>query len=102
MRSEAEILGTLDADGRLEGLPFMPEMLPHCGKRFRVSARAYKACDTIAWKQLRRMENAVHLEELRCDGAAHGGCQAAASSTGRTLGSNGSTRDARRCDGPDD
>ena len=76
VRSEAEILGTLDADGRLEGLPFMPEMLPHCGKRFRVSARAYKACDTIAWKQLRRMENAVHLEELRCDGAAHGGCQA--------------------------
>ena len=28
-------------------LPFMPEMLAHCGKRFRVSARAYKACDTI-------------------------------------------------------
>jgi len=76
VRTEEEILGTLDADGRLEGLPFMPEMLPHCGKRFRVSARAYKACDTISWRQLRRMENAVHLEELRCDGSAHGGCQA--------------------------
>jgi hypothetical protein len=76
VRSEEEILGTLDADGKLDALPFMPEMLAHCGKRFRVSARAYKACDTIEWRQLRKMENAVHLEDLRCDGAAHGGCQA--------------------------
>ncbi len=76
VRSEEEILATLDATGKLDALPFMPEMLAHCGKRFRVSGRAYKACDTIEWKQLRRMENAVHLEELRCDGSAHGSCQA--------------------------
>jgi hypothetical protein len=76
VRSEEEILATLDATGKLDALPFMPEMLAHCGKRFRVSGRAYKACDTIEWRQLRKMENAVHLEDLRCDGAAHGGCQA--------------------------
>lgn len=76
VRSEEEILATLNAEGKLDALPFMPEMLAHCGKRFRVSARAYKACDTIEWRQLRKMENAVHLEDLRCDGAAHGGCQA--------------------------
>jgi hypothetical protein len=76
VRSEEEILRTLNATGKLNELPFMPEMLAHCGKRFRVSGRAYKACDTIEWKQLRRMENAVHLEDLRCDGSVHGGCQA--------------------------
>lgn len=76
VRSEEEILRTLDADGKLDGLPFMPEMLGFCGKRYRVRARAHKACDTIDWQQYRRMESAVHLEELRCDGSAHGGCQA--------------------------
>ena len=76
VRSEEEILSTLDAAGKLDALPFMPEMLDHCGKRFRVSGRAHKACDTIEWKQLRRMENAVHLEDLRCDGSEHDGCQA--------------------------
>jgi len=76
VRSGEEILRTLDADGKLDGLPFMPEMLEFCGQRFRVRARAHKACDTIDWQQYRRMENAVHLEELRCDGSAHGGCQA--------------------------
>jgi hypothetical protein len=76
VRSEEEILRTLDADGKLDGLPFMPEMLSFCGQRYRVRARAHKACDTIDWQQFRRMEGAVHLAELRCDGSAHGGCQA--------------------------
>ena len=71
-----EILRTLDSFGTLESLPFMPEMLQYCGRRFRVYKRADKTCDTIDWGLLRRMENASHLEELRCDGAAHGGCQA--------------------------
>ena len=54
----------------------MPEMLRYCGQEFRVRARAHKVCDTIDWEQFRRMDNAVHLAELRCDGSAHGGCQA--------------------------
>src|SRR5262245_710461 len=61
VRSEEEILSTLDAAGKHDALPFMPEMLAYCGKRFRISGRAYKACDTISWRQLRRLENAVHL-----------------------------------------
>jgi hypothetical protein len=76
VRSEQEILRTLDSRGALDSLPFMPEMLQFCGKRFRVCKRADKACDTIEWQTLRRMENAVHLEGLRCNGQAHGGCQA--------------------------
>jgi hypothetical protein len=77
VRSQDEILRTLDSRGTLDSLPFMPEMLPFCGKRFRVSKRADKACDSIDWGDaLRRMKNAVHLEGLRCNGAAHGGCKA--------------------------
>jgi hypothetical protein len=77
VRSEREILTTLDERGRLEALPFMPEMLQFAGKRFRVSKRAIKACDTIGNTGMYRMEHAVHLEGTRCDGQAHGGCQAA-------------------------
>src|SRR5262245_10013591 len=76
VRSPAEILATLDAEGCLDHLPFMPEMLPYCARRFRVYKRADKTCDTIGPWTLRRMVNTVHLALLRCDGAAHGGCQA--------------------------
>jgi hypothetical protein len=76
VRSEAEILATLDERGRLDALPFMPEMLQYCGKRFRVYKLAIKACDSISNTGMYRMENAVHLAGTRCDGAAHGGCLA--------------------------
>jgi hypothetical protein len=76
VRSESEILATLDEKGRLDALPFMPEMLQFCGKRFRVQKLAIKACDSISNTGMYRMENAVHLEGTRCDGQAHGGCQA--------------------------
>jgi hypothetical protein len=76
VRTEQEILTTLDENGELEGLPFMPEMLQFCGKRFRVYRRADKTCDTIGNAGLRRMKNCVHLQDLRCGGEAHGGCQA--------------------------
>jgi hypothetical protein len=76
VRSQEEILATLDGNGELEALPFMPEMLQFAGRRFRVHRRAAKLCDTINWTGMHRMEDAVHLENLRCDGEAHGGCQA--------------------------
>lgn len=74
--SREEILATLDGNGKLEQLPFMPEMLAYCGKQFRVSAVAHKTCDPAHKTGGRRLEHAVHLEGLRCDGSAHGGCQA--------------------------
>jgi hypothetical protein len=74
--SPEEILCTLDDRGCLDGLPFMPEMLEYCGQRFRVYKSAHKTCDTIEKPVSRHMANAVHLEGIRCDGAAHGGCQA--------------------------
>jgi hypothetical protein len=78
VRSPEEIRDTLDADGALESLPFMPEMLRYCGRRFRVAKVAHKLCDTVEdGAGFRRMDNAVHLRDVRCDGAGHGGCQAA-------------------------
>ncbi len=76
VKSAHEILATLDEQGSLDALPFMPEMLQFCGKTFRVYKSAHKTCDTIKTYQNRRMMNAVHLEGLRCDGESHGGCQA--------------------------
>jgi hypothetical protein len=77
VRSSAEILATLNGDGSVEGMPFMPEMLRHVGKRFTVSHQVEKICDTISSSHgSRRMRNTVFLEDLRCDGSGHGGCQA--------------------------
>jgi hypothetical protein len=76
VRTPEEVFATLDSAGRLEGLAFMPEMLAYCGRRFRVGKVAHKTCDTIHKTGCRRMPDTVHLEDLRCDGAAHGGCGA--------------------------
>jgi hypothetical protein len=73
VRSEAEILATLDADGTLDGLPFMQEMLASCGRRFTVDNRADTTC---FFASLLDMDATVHLTAVRCDGSAHGGCQA--------------------------
>lgn len=76
VRSREEILATLNRDGCLDGMPFMPEMLAFCGHRFRVLRRAEKSCDTVLEGGGRRVVDTVHLDDVRCDGAAHGGCQA--------------------------
>ncbi|WP_204263646.1 hypothetical protein [Geodermatophilus normandii] len=73
VRPEAEILATLGPDATLDGLPFMPEMLHQCGSRFTVAGRADTTC---FYGVLRDMDAAVHLTGVRCDGSAHGGCQA--------------------------
>ena len=76
VRSKGEILGTLDKNGRLDGLPFMPQMFKYCGQRFQVYKRAHKTCDVVGGRYVaRRLPDRVHLN-LRCDGQAHGGCQA--------------------------
>src|SRR5215207_5158582 len=78
VRSREEILATLDANGRLDGQPFMPEMLQFAGRELPVSKVAHKACDTINRPStgIRRLDHTVHLADTRCDGSAHGGCQA--------------------------
>ena len=74
----AEVLRTLDNNGQCDGLPFMPEMLQYCGKQFTVYKSAHKSCDytTPYPYRSRRISDAFLLEGARCDGLAHGGCQA--------------------------
>jgi hypothetical protein len=79
IKSASEILATLDDEGKLDGLPFMPEMLQYCGQTLTVYKRADRTCDTIFFDGQRRMHDAVFLTGLRCDGSAHGGCQAGCS-----------------------
>jgi hypothetical protein len=79
VKSAEEIAHTLDADGTLDGLPFMPEMLPYCGRRFRVLRWAEKSCVEFpgGWYKIRefRENDVLVLDDLRCSGANHDGCQ---------------------------
>ncbi len=76
VRSKQEILATLDKNGRLEGLPFMPQMFKYCGRSFKIFQVAHKTCDTVNGTGGRWLAGGIHLD-LRCDGQAYGGCQAA-------------------------
>ncbi|MEN6450140.1 MAG: hypothetical protein ABFC96_06595 [Thermoguttaceae bacterium] len=73
IRDMDEILETLDAEGRFEGMPFMPEMAAFCGKTFRVHRRAERTC--VEGTGTRRLSGTVLLDGLRCDGSAHAGCE---------------------------
>jgi hypothetical protein len=73
VRSAAEIAATLDAGGRHDGLPFMPEMSAYIGQRYRVYRRAEKTC--VEGFGMRAMSNTVFLTDVRCGGGAHDGCE---------------------------
>lgn len=77
VKTPKEILQTLDGDGALEQLPFMPEMVEFCGKRFRVAKRLVKTCSyTGSGTNMRRFrtDDVVTLQDMRCSGADHDGC----------------------------
>lgn len=83
VRTLPEILKTLNANGTLDELPFMPEMLEYCGKRFRVLNRvvqttidgAFLAHQTESYVREFRNNDVVILQGVRCSGADHDGCQ---------------------------
>jgi hypothetical protein len=79
VKSPGEILETLDADGTIDGLPFMPEMIPFCGRRFQVSKLVVKTCFYASSSGMRkfRADDVVLLDGLRCSGDSHDGCQKA-------------------------
>ena len=52
----------------------MPEMLRYCGKKLTITKRLERTCEDIEGG-MRRICNVVFLDDLRCDGSAHGGCQ---------------------------
>jgi 2-polyprenyl-6-methoxyphenol hydroxylase-like FAD-dependent oxidoreductase len=73
VRSAQEILATLDANGRLDAMPFMPEMIAHIGQEMQVARRMERTC--VEGPGLRGLNDTVALEAARCDGAMHDGCQ---------------------------
>jgi len=79
VKCPSEILQSLDADGTLDQLPFMPEMIEFCGKRFNISKRVVKICTSGSGSTMRRFraDDVVLLDGLRCSGADHDGCQKA-------------------------
>jgi hypothetical protein len=79
VRSPQDILHTLDADGALDHLPFMPEMIEFCGRRFVVARRVVKTCYYASTSSMLTFptDDVVTLDGVRCSGDAHGGCQKA-------------------------
>jgi hypothetical protein len=76
IKTPAEILQTLDADGTLDHLPFMPEMVEFCGRSFPVARRVVKTCafGTASTMLAFNTDDVVILKGLRCSGADHDDC----------------------------
>ena len=53
-----------------------PRWCATADNRFTVERRADKVCDTIETLRSRRIPDTVLLDDLRCDGSGHDGCQA--------------------------
>ena len=73
VKSEEEILATLDENRKNKGLLWMAGMRRFCGKRFRV----YKRLERIlleSTEEYRELKNTVLLEGVMCDGKEFYGC----------------------------
>jgi hypothetical protein len=77
IRPATEIAKTLDADGAIDSLPFMAEMVRFCGRRFRVSRHAMVVCIFGGPHRGFNSDKVFTLEGVRCSGTAHDGCQKA-------------------------
>jgi hypothetical protein len=77
VRSEKEILGTLDRNDRLGGLRFTREMSKYCGEKFGVYRRVKKIMMEDSGEMRTITSPTVLLEGVICDGSAHGDCDRA-------------------------
>lgn len=67
VKSESEILATLDSCGRGQGLAWMSCMSQHCGKEYRVYKRVEKLI-LESTGDIRKAKNTVLLEGVICEG----------------------------------
>lgn len=74
VKTAKEIFATLDANGKLRGLAFNPEMTAFCGKRFKVFKVLNRMIDESTGELRTIKTPTVFLEEVFCDGKSHGGC----------------------------
>jgi hypothetical protein len=74
VRTEEDIRSTLDAQGKLDGITFMPEMARFCGGHYRVEGRLEKVF-IEGHGFLGSLSDTLKLEDVQCDGSSHAGCQ---------------------------
>jgi hypothetical protein len=70
VKSESEILETLNSEGKHKGLSFLPEMKHYCGRRLVV----YKRLERIFLEesqQIRILKHTVLLNGAVCDGGGY-------------------------------
>ena len=73
IRSEQEIINTLDDSGCVDGILFMPEMRGYCGGVYIILKCVNRIL--IEGTGVRGLSDAFILEGIRCDGNGHGECQ---------------------------
>jgi hypothetical protein len=73
IRSEQEIINTLDDSGCVDGILFMPEMRGYCGGVYIVLKCVNRIL--IEGTGVRGLSDVFILEGIRCDGSDHGECQ---------------------------
>jgi hypothetical protein len=75
VKTEEEILKTVDSDWRTRGLQFVPEMREYFGRRLRVMKQVQRICIENAEGnigEVRSLKNTVLLEGAMCKGAGIG------------------------------
>jgi hypothetical protein len=75
VRPLSDIHQTLDEDGSLDGLQWMPEMATYCGTRQKIVRRLTRICDDVSPGKFWSISDAYILSTGRCDGSSHDGCQ---------------------------
>jgi hypothetical protein len=67
VKSYEEILGTLDVNNRNRGLFFDAEMVPYCGRSYRVAARVTRIVDEKTGKMMEFKNPCIILEGVVCE-----------------------------------
>jgi hypothetical protein len=75
VKAKEEVMATLDVQGKNHGLAFTVEMLPFCGRTFRVLKRLESMIHEPS-RRLIRLDDTVILANVTCDGChiLRGGC----------------------------
>ena len=68
VRSREEIVATLDARGKTRGLWFDPEMVPYCGRQYRVQERVEQIIDERTGEMIRIPSDCLILKGVVCSG----------------------------------
>jgi hypothetical protein len=74
VKSREEIMRTLDTHGRNRGLTFESEMIPYCGKRYRVMRRVERIIDEASGRMKELSDVSVILENVICAAAYRRAC----------------------------